>query len=116
MSQPRRSPRTGSTHRFSISTIDQHRKRTTSGYNPIPERSGLVDHRARWSRWHRRHLSRPLISGFMLKDAPAEAIVSAVRLVARGQALLAPAVTRAVIEELAGAGHARSASHQVSPS
>ena len=52
----------------------------------------------------------------MLKDAPAEAIVSAVRLVARGQALLAPAVTRAVIEELAGAGHARSASHQVSPS
>jgi DNA-binding NarL/FixJ family response regulator len=42
-----------------------------------------------------------MISGFMLKDAPAEAIVSAVRLVARGEALLAPAVTRAVIEEFA---------------
>ena len=42
-----------------------------------------------------------MISGFMLKDAPAEAIVSAVRLVARGVALLAPAVTRAVIEEFA---------------
>jgi DNA-binding NarL/FixJ family response regulator len=40
-------------------------------------------------------------SGFMLKDAPPEEIVSAVRLVARGEALLAPAITRAVIEEFA---------------
>jgi DNA-binding NarL/FixJ family response regulator len=40
-------------------------------------------------------------SGFMLKDAPPEEIVSAVRLVARGEALLAPAVTRAVVEEFA---------------
>ena len=40
-------------------------------------------------------------SGFMLKDAPPEEIVGAVRLVARGEALLAPAVTRAVIEEFA---------------
>src|SRR5689334_19742647 len=39
-------------------------------------------------------------SGFMLKDAPPEEIVAAVRIVARGDALLAPAVTRAVIEEL----------------
>ena len=38
-------------------------------------------------------------SGFMLKDAPPEEIVSAVRIVASGDALLAPAVTRAVIEE-----------------
>lgn len=38
-------------------------------------------------------------SGFMLKDAPPEEIVAAVRLVANGEALLAPAVTRAVIEE-----------------
>ena len=38
-------------------------------------------------------------SGFMLKDAPPEEIVAAVRIVASGEALLAPAVTRAVIEE-----------------
>jgi DNA-binding NarL/FixJ family response regulator len=38
-------------------------------------------------------------SGFMLKDAPPEEIAAAVRIVARGEALLAPAVTRAVIEE-----------------
>jgi len=38
-------------------------------------------------------------SGFMLKDAPPEEIVAAVRLVANGDALLAPAVTRSVIEE-----------------
>jgi DNA-binding NarL/FixJ family response regulator len=40
-------------------------------------------------------------SGFMLKDAPPEEIVAAVRIVATGEALLAPAVTRAVIEEFA---------------
>jgi DNA-binding NarL/FixJ family response regulator len=38
-------------------------------------------------------------SGFMLKDAPPEEIAGAVRIVARGEALLAPAVTRSVIEE-----------------
>ena len=38
-------------------------------------------------------------SGFMLKDAPPEEIVAAARIVASGDALLAPAVTRAVIEE-----------------
>jgi DNA-binding NarL/FixJ family response regulator len=38
-------------------------------------------------------------SGFMLKDAPPEEIKAAVRIVASGEALLAPAVTRAVIEE-----------------
>jgi DNA-binding NarL/FixJ family response regulator len=40
-------------------------------------------------------------SGFMLKDAPPEDITAAVRVVAAGDALLAPAVTRAVIEEFA---------------
>src|SRR6266446_5593963 len=40
-------------------------------------------------------------SGFMLKDAPPEEITAAVRIVAGGDALLAPAVTRAVIEEFA---------------
>jgi DNA-binding NarL/FixJ family response regulator len=38
-------------------------------------------------------------SGFMLKDAPPEEIAAAVKIVASGEALLAPAVTRAVIEE-----------------
>jgi DNA-binding NarL/FixJ family response regulator len=40
-------------------------------------------------------------SGFMLKDAPPEEIAAAVRLVAAGEALLAPSVTRSVIEEFA---------------
>ena len=40
-------------------------------------------------------------SGFLLKDAAPDELVSAVRLVARGDALLAPAVTRRVIEEFA---------------
>jgi DNA-binding NarL/FixJ family response regulator len=40
-------------------------------------------------------------SGFMLKDASPEEIAAAVRIVASGEALLAPAVTRSVIEEFA---------------
>jgi DNA-binding NarL/FixJ family response regulator len=37
-------------------------------------------------------------SGFLLKDAPREQLVTAVRTVARGEALLAPAVTKRLIE------------------
>ena len=40
-------------------------------------------------------------SGFLLKDAPPEDVLDAVRVVARGDALLAPRVTRRIIEELA---------------
>jgi DNA-binding NarL/FixJ family response regulator len=40
-------------------------------------------------------------SGFMLKDAPPEEITAAVRIVAGGDALLAPAVTRAVVDQFA---------------
>jgi len=40
-------------------------------------------------------------SGFMLKDAPAEQLVDAIRIIARGDALLAPSVTRALIDEIA---------------
>jgi DNA-binding NarL/FixJ family response regulator len=40
-------------------------------------------------------------SGFLLKEAPPEQLVEAVRVVAAGDALLAPAVTRRVIEEFA---------------
>jgi len=38
-------------------------------------------------------------SGFLLKDAPREQLVQAVRTVAAGEALLAPSVTRRLIEE-----------------
>ena len=38
-------------------------------------------------------------SGFLLKDAPPEELVSAIRVVASGEALLAPSVTRRLIEE-----------------
>ncbi len=44
-------------------------------------------------------------SGFMLKDAPPEELVDAIRTVAAGEALLAPAVTRAVVEEFARHPH-----------
>ncbi|MDQ5820052.1 MAG: response regulator transcription factor [Actinomycetota bacterium] len=37
-------------------------------------------------------------SGFMLKDAPPEQLVDAIRIVASGDSLLAPSVTRRVIE------------------
>jgi DNA-binding NarL/FixJ family response regulator len=40
-------------------------------------------------------------SGFMLKDAPPEEIAAAVRIIATGDALLAPSVTRSVIEQFA---------------
>jgi DNA-binding NarL/FixJ family response regulator len=40
-------------------------------------------------------------SGFMLKDAPAEQLVDAIRVIANGDALLAPSVTQALIDEIA---------------
>ncbi|MFG1832886.1 response regulator [Micromonospora chersina] len=40
-------------------------------------------------------------SGFLLKDAPASELVQAVRVVAAGDALLAPSVTRRLIERFA---------------
>lgn len=39
-------------------------------------------------------------SGFLLKDAPAEELVRAVRVVAQGEALLAPTVTRRLIADV----------------
>ncbi len=39
-------------------------------------------------------------SGFLLKDAPAEQLIDAVRVVHRGDALLSPSVTRRLIEEV----------------
>jgi DNA-binding NarL/FixJ family response regulator len=40
-------------------------------------------------------------SGFLLKNAPPEQLISAVRVVAAGDALLSPSITRRVIEEFA---------------
>jgi DNA-binding NarL/FixJ family response regulator len=55
-------------------------------------------------------------SGFMLKDAPAEELVGAIRVLAAGEALLAPTVTRRVIEAFArlpapNAEHASALAH-----
>jgi DNA-binding NarL/FixJ family response regulator len=41
-------------------------------------------------------------SGFLLKDAPEEQLVSGIRIVAGGASLFAPAVTRRLIERFAG--------------
>jgi DNA-binding NarL/FixJ family response regulator len=40
-------------------------------------------------------------SGFLLKDAPADQLVTAIRVLAAGEALLAPSITRRLIEEFA---------------
>jgi len=40
-------------------------------------------------------------SGFLLKDSPPEDLLTAVHVIARGDALLDPAITRAVIEQFA---------------
>jgi DNA-binding NarL/FixJ family response regulator len=42
-------------------------------------------------------------SGFLLKDTPADRLVEAIHLVARGEALMSPTVTRRLIEEFARA-------------
>jgi DNA-binding NarL/FixJ family response regulator len=42
-------------------------------------------------------------SGFLLKDTPPEELVAAIRVVAGGEALLSPSVTRRLIEEFASA-------------
>ena len=42
-------------------------------------------------------------SGFLLKDAPADQLVAAVRIVARGDALIDPAITRRLISRFAAA-------------
>jgi DNA-binding NarL/FixJ family response regulator len=46
-------------------------------------------------------------SGFLLKDVPAEQLIGAVHVVARGDALLDPAITRSVIEAFASRPAAR---------
>jgi DNA-binding NarL/FixJ family response regulator len=46
-------------------------------------------------------------SGFLLKDVPADQLVAGIRLVAQGDALLAPSVTRRLIHEFSRSGRAR---------
>ena len=46
-------------------------------------------------------------SGFLLKDSPPEQLIAGIAVVARGDALLAPSVTRRVIEEFARRPRAR---------
>lgn len=41
-------------------------------------------------------------SGFLLKDSPPEELVNAIRVVAAGEALLAPSVTRRLLDRFAG--------------
>ena len=49
-------------------------------------------------------------SGFLLKDVPPEQLVAGIRAVAGGDALLAPAVTRRLIDEFVQAGRRRTTS------
>jgi DNA-binding NarL/FixJ family response regulator len=50
-------------------------------------------------------------SGFLLKDAPSEQLVAAIEAVARGDATLAPQITRRLIEELARRPAVSAATH-----
>jgi DNA-binding NarL/FixJ family response regulator len=43
-------------------------------------------------------------SGFLLKDVPPEQLAAGIRIVAQGEALLAPSITRRLIQEFASAG------------
>ena len=55
------------------------------------------------------HVLRALRSGaggFLLKDTPPQEIMRAIRLVAAGEAMLSPAVTRRLIQHVADDGHA----------
>jgi DNA-binding NarL/FixJ family response regulator len=47
-------------------------------------------------------------SGFLLKDTPAPELLSAIRVVARGDAVVAPSVTRRLLERYVGTGPAAS--------
>ena len=47
-------------------------------------------------------------SGFLLKDVPADQLVDGIRLVAQGDALLAPSVTRRLIQEFSRSSRGRS--------
>ncbi|MCO1658200.1 response regulator transcription factor [Pseudonocardia sp. S2-4] len=46
-------------------------------------------------------------SGFLLKDAPAPELVNAVRVVAQGQAMLSPVITRRLLDDFARRGVAQ---------
>jgi DNA-binding NarL/FixJ family response regulator len=46
-------------------------------------------------------------SGFLLKDVPPEQLVAGIRVVAEGEALLAPSITKRLIQEFANATPAR---------
>jgi DNA-binding NarL/FixJ family response regulator len=51
-------------------------------------------------------------SGFLLKDSSADQLVTAIRVVAAGEALLAPSITRRLIEQFA---HARAPRREMPP-
>jgi RNA polymerase sigma factor (sigma-70 family) len=52
-------------------------------------------------------------SGFLLKDVPPEQLIAAVRIVAAGDALIAPAITKRLIEQFARAAPASTTSPQI---
>ena len=52
-------------------------------------------------------------SGFLLKDVPPEELAAGIRVVARGDALLAPAITKRLIEQFARAAPPSTASPQI---
>jgi DNA-binding NarL/FixJ family response regulator len=51
-------------------------------------------------------------SGFLLKKVTAEQLAASIRLVATGEALLAPTITRRLIERFAAGAHRPAASHE----
>src|ERR1017187_800325 len=60
----------------------------------------------------RRILAAPTASGFLLKDVSPEQLVAAVRMVRMGDALLAPSITRRLVERFAPHPASRPAAHR----
>ena len=54
-------------------------------------------------------------SGFLLKDAPPESLLEAVRAAARGDALLAPAITRRLVQEFVSRPRVEDAAGRLDP-
>jgi DNA-binding NarL/FixJ family response regulator len=73
-------------------------------YAPVPPVTATVISRAASRMFPAYEALRAGTSGFLLKAAPPEQLVAAVRTVAEGDALLAPAVTQRVIEAFAQRG------------
>ena len=82
----------------------RYRSNTTDRLGPARQKSESFDPDHLRQRRVRVCSSAAGASGFLLKDVPPEELVAGIRVVASGDALLAPSITRRLIAEFAGVG------------